>query len=200
MNKNIIIAILIVVIIALVAIFAFNPNDGKINTEIKFIGESTLKNGDEIQIELKDANGNALADQLVNFTYTANGNDEKYSVYTDNEGKAFLVLENEPAGEHQVVASFNGTDKLNPCNATLKIKIVEGAEDTPNTQQNSTASTIANDGSNTTSTSTTQLFYDAELNVYYDANGIVRGGQSDGFSIYYLRNHRPAVDADGNLV
>ena len=55
MNKNILIAILIVVIIALIAVFAFQPNNGKVNTEIKFIGEITLKNGGQIQIELSDA-------------------------------------------------------------------------------------------------------------------------------------------------
>lgn len=71
MNKNIIIAILIVVIIALIAVFAFQPNNGKVNTEIKFIGESTLKNGGQIQIELSDAQGNKLSGQLVNFTYTS---------------------------------------------------------------------------------------------------------------------------------
>ena len=64
MNKNIIIAILIVVIIALIAVFAFQPTNRKVNTEIKFIGESTLKNGGQIQIELSDAQGNKLSGQL----------------------------------------------------------------------------------------------------------------------------------------
>ena len=200
MNKNIIIAILIVVIIALIAVFAFQPNNGKVNTEIKFIGESTLKNGGQIQIELSDAQGNKLSGQLVNFTYTSNGVDEKYSVYTDKDGKAYLVLENEPEGEHQVVASFNGTDKYNPCNATQKITITSGEEKITSTDNNSTASTIANDNSthsNQGSSSSGQtLFYDAELNVYYDQNGIIHGGQTDGASIYDARNNRPVPGLD----
>ena len=133
-------------------------------------------------------------------SFTSNGIDEKYSVYTDKDGKAYLVLENEPEGEHQVVASFNGTDKYNPCKATQKITITSGEEKITSTDNNSTASTIANDNSthsNQASSSSGQtLFYDAELNVYYDQNGIIHGGQTDGASIYDARNNRPIPGLD----
>jgi hypothetical protein len=42
--------------------------------------------------------------------------------------------------------------------------------------------------------------YDSELNVNYDSNGRVVGGQSDGASYEELKNNQPQVDEDGNLV
>ena len=50
--------------------------------------------------------------------------------------------------------------------------------------------------------SASQSYYDADLNVYYDSNGRVIGGQSDGASIYDLRaqyNNPDMIDAEGNL-
>ncbi|MBE6499579.1 MAG: type IV pilin [Methanobrevibacter thaueri] len=78
MNKNIIIVALIIIIIAIVSIFVFNlGNTGKMNTQINFLSESTLQNGNQIQIELKDAQGNPIANEVINFTYDANGHQEK---------------------------------------------------------------------------------------------------------------------------
>jgi hypothetical protein len=42
--------------------------------------------------------------------------------------------------------------------------------------------------------------YDSELNVNYDSNGRVVGGQNDGASYESLKNNQPEVDEDGNLV
>jgi len=207
MNKNIIIAILIVVIIAIVGIFVLNPGsgDGKINTQINFLSESSLQNGEQIQIELKDAQGNALANEIVNFTYQANGQDEKYSVVTNNEGKAFLTLSNEDAGDHQVTVSYDGNDKYNPCTATQTITIADGESASAGTTDvNSTASTIAYDssaGSNSTSSSgySSQYYYDRETGSTYDANGKIVGGQNDGMSLDYLKTHQQGVDEKGSL-
>lgn len=71
MNKNIIIAILVVIIIAVVgfAVFGSGMGNGKTNMQINFLSENTLQNGEQIQIELKDTQGNALANEIVNFTY-----------------------------------------------------------------------------------------------------------------------------------
>lgn len=210
MNKNIIIAILIVIIIAVVGIFVFHPGsaDGKLNTQINFLSESSLQNGDQIQIELKDAQGNAVANQVVNFTYEANGIQENYSVLTNDVGQAFLVLSNENVGDHQVTVSYGGNDKYNPCTATQTITIKEGeTASAPTTEVNSTASTIAHDNSSSTSSSNSSsssnskpLYYDYETGDYYDDDGIIVGGQNDGYSIDYIKNNPQQVDEDGNLV
>ena len=43
------------------------------------------------------------------------------------------------------------------------------------------------------------LHYDSDLNDWYDNNGIIVGGQSDGMSIDYLRNNPPVITEDGSL-
>ena len=149
--------------------------------------------------------GNAVANALVNFTYVANGQEEKYSVYTNNEGKASLILNNEDPGEHQVTAAFGGNEKLNPCSAQQKITIKEGtstANTTANSGVNSTTSTIAYEGGNQTNTTQHQvpLNYDPETGNLYDNNGIIVGGQNDGQSLEYIKNNRPVIDEDGSLV
>ena len=64
MKRNILIVAIVIVIIALVGIFAFTQqsptHDGKLNTEIEFLSESTLKNGESVQFLLKDEKNNAL--------------------------------------------------------------------------------------------------------------------------------------------
>ena len=91
MNKNIIIAILVVIIIAGAAFFMFGQSNGKTGTQINFLSEKTLQNGEQIQFELKDAQGKAIASQPVNITF----NNEKYQVTTDENGKGYLTVDGE---------------------------------------------------------------------------------------------------------
>lgn len=203
MNKNLLIAVLIIVIVAIVGIFVFSSgsSDGKLNTQINFLSQSELQNGDQIQIELKDAQGNPIANQIVNFTYQANGQDEKYSVVTNNEGKAFLALSNEDTGDHQVTVSYGGDDKHNPCTATQTITIKEGESTSADaTDSNSTASTMAYDNSSSSSSgSSSQYYYDAETGQYYDSNGIIVSGQNQGSSLDYIKNNPQGIDENGSL-
>ena len=209
MNKNIIIAILVVIIIAAVAAFVFTQppaqTDGKLNTDIKFLSGDTLKNGDQIQFELKDRQGNAVAGQIVNITY----NNEKYSVVTDNSGKAFLTIAGESAGKYDVTVDYKGNDKYNGCTAKTTVTVEEGTSTAAaaNSSANSTASTVQYNNVSASSSSgsaqqatSSQFYYDADLNVYYDSNGKIIGGQNAGANIYDVRNNQPEVDADGNLV
>lgn len=199
-NQNIIIIFLIVVVVAILGVFIFTAtgDNGKINTQINFINEDTLKNGESIEVELKDDKGNVLSGQNVTITYEENGNYENYSLISDGTGKVYLTLDNEPAGAHKVTATYNGTSRFNGCSAEKTINIEESniAENTQSTPNNSTGSTIEYNNASTP----TQTYYDAELNEYYDANGIIIGGQNAGASIYHVRNNPPEVDEQGNLI
>ena len=222
MNKNIIIAILIVVIIAVVGAFVFSQpqaqtTDGKINTQINFLSGTTLKNGDQVQFELKDTQGAAIAGQTVVISYDdGSGNIQKYTINTDQNGKGYLTISGEDSGSYTVTVDFAGNDKYNGCSAKQTITIEEGTSDAQETvEQNATANTImynndtsssssdssSSDGSGTTSSSS-QSYYDADLNVYYNSEGVVIGGQSAGSSIWDLRqeyNNPDMIDEDGNL-
>lgn len=220
MNKNIIIAILVVIIIAIVGVSLFaHPQqqattaDGKVNTQIKFISNANLKNGDIVQFELKDASGKAIGNQVINITFEENGEKQKFSIITDNNGKGGLALNNEKAGNHEVTVTFAGNSKYNGCSAKQTITIEEG--NTTNTEKvsgNSTASTVKYNEKTTSSSSSSSgsssgsslsegsgpnLYYDEELNVWYDDNGIIRGGQSDGMHILDLINNPPVVTENG---
>lgn len=208
MNKNIIIAILAIVIIAAAAFMFFgHPADGKVNTQINFVSGTSLQNGDQVEFELKDSQGNALAGQNVTISYDESGNVQNYTVVTDSNGKGFLTLNGEAAGNYDITVTYDGDNKYNGCSAKQTITVKEGTSDAQETTgQNATASTVMYNNNTqsapSASSSVSQAYYDAELNVYYDANGRVIGGQSDGASIYDLRyemNNPDMIDADGNL-
>lgn len=200
MNKNIILIILIVIVVAILGVFIFTTanSNGKVNTQINFLSEDTLKNGESIEIELKDDKGNALTRQNITITYEEDGKDQNYSLITDGIGKVYLTLNNEPGGEHKVKVTYNGTTQYNGCFAEKTITIEDSniAENTQATPDNSTASTVEYNNASTP----TQTYYDAELNEYYNADGIIIGGQNAGSSIYYLRNNPQEVDENGNLI
>jgi nitrogen fixation protein FixH len=216
MNKNIIIAILIIIIIAVVGAFVFSQQhqaqDGKANTQINFLSQTTLKNGDQVQFELKDAKGAVIAGQTVTISYAdASGNVQNYTVNTDQNGKGYLTISGEDAGKYTVTVSFAGNSKYNACTAKQTITIEDGTSDAKETvSENSTANTVMynNDSGSSSSSSaessgsSSQSYYDADLNVYYDSNGKVIGGQDPGASIYELReryNNPDMIDEDGNL-
>lgn len=189
MNKNIIIAILIIIIIAVVGVFVFSQQhhapDGKINTQINFLSQTTLKNGDQVQFELKDAQGAVIAGQTVTISYDdGSGNVQNYTINTDQNGKGYLTISGENAGKYTVTVSFDGNSKYNACTAKQTITIEDGTSDAEETvSQNSTANTVMynNSGSSSSSGNSSgssgQSYYDANLNVYYDSNGKVIGGQ-----------------------
>ena len=216
MNKNIIIAILIVIIIAVVGFTVFSHTqtttpEGKLNTQINFLSQTTLKNGDQVQFELKDVQGAVLPGQNVTISYNdGSGNVQKYTVNTDQNGKGYLTLNGEAAGKYEITVNYSGNNKYNGSTAKQSITIEEGTSDSQETvSENSTANTVMynnNSGSSSSSGnssgSSSQSYYDANLNVYYDSNGKVIGGQDPGASIYELReryNNPDMIDEDGNL-
>ena len=209
MNKNIIIVILVIVIIAILGVVMFSQpttTDGKLNTQINFLSESTLKNGDIIQFELKDAQGNAVSNQAVNITFEENGQNQIYTVVTDNNGKAGLELNNEATGSHDVTVNYEGNEKYNACTGKQTINIEDGTSTEKQTvSDNSTASTVkynnatssSQSSSNASQGSESKLYYDKELDVWYDSDGIIRGGQNDGQPINYIINNPPIVTENG---
>ena len=78
----------------------------KESAEIKMLSEDTLKNGDNIELQLVDAKGNPIASQNINISFEANGKLENYSVVTDKDGNCYLVLFN------FIVQEFSGFFKL----------------------------------------------------------------------------------------
>ncbi len=194
MNKNIIIALIVIVLIILGGLLVFSHNSIKYDTQIKFLGNNSLKNGDSVSFELVDAQGNALAGQDISITFESPQGTEKYTIKTDDQGKGKLVIQNETPGNYNITVSFNGDDKYNGCSADERITIIEDYQQSGDyTSSYQTSSSYSSDSS-----SSSGLSYDSELNVNYDSDGRIVGGQNDGMDYEYIKNNQPNV-VDGNL-
>lgn len=137
MNKNIIIAILVVIIIAAGAAFMFGQI-GKTQTEIKIINNETFQNGEAVHFELKDAQGNAIANQPLNITYKGN---ETYTVTTDDNGKGHLMISGEKAGKYEIEVKYAGNDKYASSSAKDVITVTDDMAD--NLASNISGSSVA---------------------------------------------------------
>ena len=196
MNRNYIIIIAIIAIIAIaLGIFAFtqtHTSTGKIHTEIDFLSESTLKNGEAVEFVLRDDQNHVLANQSVTIKFTEDGENQTYSIFTDVDGKGSLVLNNEATGDYDVYVTYNGTARYDACSVKTTVTVEEGVsevnsdvsfnESVPN---NSSAGTALYNGN---SSAGSILHYDAQYGFYYDDNGIIRDGQFEGYSAEYIRS------------
>lgn len=200
MNKKIIIVLIIIVLIVLGGIIAFS-NNSKIDTQINFLTGSSLQNGDQIQFELKDANGNAITNQNVTISFGANGESNNYSIITDSEGKGALLLDSEEYGTYNVTVTFSGDDKYNECSANQTVTVGETtseSSDYSSSESSSESSDATSSSSESSSDTSSDLNYDSELNINYDSEGKIVGGQNDGESYEYIKNN-PQQVVDGNL-
>lgn len=213
MNRNIILIAILIIIVAIVGVFAFtqlqsNNDEGMLNTEINFLSEDTLKNGQAVEFELKDQNGQLLADQNITIIFVENGENQTYSIITDTFGKGSLVLNNEAPGSYDVNVSYNGSLKYYGCSAKKTITIEGEIEETSSSTESGSSAPVQSNSSagtslyNGNSSSQGELHYDSQYNFYYDDQGIIRGGQNDGMSAEYIKNAFESgdmIDEDGNL-
>lgn len=197
MNKKIILAILAVLIVAIAAFAMFSQQastlttaSNKMNTELDILTGNTVSNGDQIQFQLKEENGSAIAGEKVKIGFTNNeGTLETFEVVTNPDGKAALVLENEAAGNHELTVAYDGNDKYNGCAIKLNITVTDSS--------NANSEAISDDNSaNSNNPSPNQNLpdnpehwnYDNETGQYYlDDGTIVGDSQWAGTSIYELR-------------
>lgn len=199
MNKNILIVILIIIVLAILGTIIFSQANSSVDTEINFISANNLNNGDNVTFELKDVQGNALSNKTVNIKFTKDGQTQSFTVTTDSNGKGYLTLSNESNGACEVIVNFGGDDKYKASTATQTITIGDASSDQESQNSTSSAST-SNTQTTSNSSSSSNLNYDSELNIYYDNNGVIKGGQNDGESYEYIKNNPPQVDEQENLV
>lgn len=199
MNKNLIIAILVIVIVGIAAFMVFShpgTTGNKVNTQMNMLSAASLQNGDQIEFQLKDDKGNLLSGQMVELQFSDGaGNNETFKVITDTNGKGYLVLEDESAGSHDFTATYAGNGNYSGSTLKETITITSGDSDSnaDDSYNSSTANsdTPTNSSSNSTNSNSTDntLNYDKESGLYYDSNGIVQGGQCDGMSIDDIRKN-----------
>ena len=197
MYKKILIALIIIALLVLGGLIAFTNDTGDANTDTKitFLSNKTLKNGDSIEFQLTDSNGNALANQDLKITFASSeGTPQNFTITTDSQGKGALVLNEQADGNYTIIVTYAGNGDYKGCSEKQTITVGEVATDS--TDSNNVQSQSSSSSSDSSSS---DLHYDSELNVYYDSNGVIRGGQSDGSS-YQEAKKGPVVDSEGNLV
>lgn len=207
MNRNIIIVILAIIVVAGLGVIMFSQpsaTDGKINTQINFLSENTLKNGQQVQFELKDVQGNIIAGQNLTITYDdGSGNPQTFNVVSDASGKAFLNISSQNAGNYNVTVTYAGNDQYAPCTAMQTITVVEETSDSAassdtGSSANTATNTSGTSSSSSSNSSSSNLHYDSQYNFYYDDSGIIRGGQNDGYSADYIRSTYDEMNAQGS--
>ena len=203
MNRKILIILIVVVLIVLAGIISYSQLYVKSDTQINFLSNSSLKNGDSVQFELIDAQGNHLVNQEISISFETPNGTESYSVVTNDAGKGSLLLNDEDSGVYNITVSYAGDKDHNNCSARQSITIGDPTQQNANSTSNydSSASNYQSGDSSyatTSSASSSGVSYDSDLNVQYDSNGKVVGGQNDGADYNYVKNNPQRV-VDGNL-
>ena len=92
----------------------------KIATKLASIDKTYSKDLEkEFSVNLKDASGNAIANQNLIFSY----NGQSVTKTTDNNGVASLNLNLSIPGEYNIVTTYSGNDRYKPASVTNKITV-----------------------------------------------------------------------------
>lgn len=107
-SKSIAILIVLILIIAIGAFIFIQSNSH--NTKVDVISNSTLKNGDAIQIVLTDDYRNVYPGESIHIkVLDDSGWADNYDVVTDNQGEASVVLSTFDNGNYTIHTNYNGT-------------------------------------------------------------------------------------------
>ena len=122
-NKIIIIALVVIIIILTISIFSIMLHDNKQDSKIIIKANSTIYQGDTIDIVLTDSNNNPLSNKTVIVNITGENNFNYYMIKTDSRGIGKLKINN-TEGNYTINCTFNGDDDYNG-NTSFKNIIVE---------------------------------------------------------------------------
>lgn len=107
-TKNIVIVVIVILIIAVGAFFFIQANSH--NTKVEVISNSTLKNGDMVQIVLNDEYRNVYPGESIHIKILDDsGWANNYDVVTDDQGEASIVLSTFENGNYTIHTNYNGT-------------------------------------------------------------------------------------------
>ena len=181
MNRKIIIALIIIVLIVLGGLIVFSSGI-KSDAKINFLSNTSLKNGDQVEFELIDAQGDVLPNQNITITFEGNGQKQSFTITTDSQGRGGLLLNEEASGNYSISLSYDGDGKHNGCSAHQAITIKEDIAESSYSETDSYYSSSSSSNYEQTSNS----------------NGVIEGGQNDGLDSEYINTHKPNI-VNGSL-
>ena len=108
-NAKTVVVPIILILIIVIGAFVFIQSNSH-NTKVEVISNSTLKNGDSVEIVLKDEYRNVYPDEQVHIKILDDsGWGNNYDVVTDDLGRASVVLTTYNNGNYTVHTNYNGT-------------------------------------------------------------------------------------------
>ena len=123
-NRIIIILLLVIIIVLLACILTVMPNMNKQDVKLAFMSDSTINEGDSIEIQLTDMNGTPLANQSLNVSVTDGNKTDYHSILTNGDGKATLDID-KSAGDYGVSVRYGGNSNYRQSsisqNVTVKV-------------------------------------------------------------------------------
>ncbi|WP_292888832.1 hypothetical protein [Methanobrevibacter sp. UBA212] len=109
MKSKTIISIVIIILVILIGAFLFIQANSH-NTKVDVISNSSLKNGDKVQILLTDDYRNVYPGEKVQIKILDDsGWANYYDVVTDNSGEASVALSTLDNGNYTIHTTYNGT-------------------------------------------------------------------------------------------
>lgn len=109
MKPKTIISIVIIILVILIGAFLFIQANSH-NTKVDVISNSSLKNGDKVQIVLTDDYRNVYPGEKVQIKILdESGWANYYDVVTDNSGEASVALSTFDNGNYTIHTNYNGT-------------------------------------------------------------------------------------------
>jgi hypothetical protein len=123
--KTILIVVIVILIVAIGAFMYIQANSH--NTRVDVISNSTLKNGDVVQILLHDEYRNVYPGEEVHIKILDDsGWANNYDVTTDDEGEASIVLQTYENGNYTIHTNYNGTMFNKPYHGVDALQINDG--------------------------------------------------------------------------
>lgn len=192
MEKNKLIILVIVVVVALLAvgIFAAKPNPAKEASKVEIKCNSIVKHGDSIKIALTDLNDTPISNQTVNVSISDNNNTTAYSLATNAEGLATFKIDKDE-GNYTINCTYGGNDNYT-ANSTVKKIMVEKEEAAEVQSESSSSSESSADTSHYTYSAQRQGYVrdDGEWHSDSKGNDVYTYKGSDGviYERYYDKN------------
>jgi len=118
--------VVFVVLVILIAAFVFICANSH-TTKIDVLSNSSLQNGDYVEVQLKDNYRNVYPNETIDIKILDDsGWANKYSVVTDENGVASVQLQTFENGNYTVHADYNGTLFLTKSNSVSNLQIDDG--------------------------------------------------------------------------
>lgn len=123
--KKIIILAIVIVVVVLVAFTFISANSH--NTKLEVLSNSSLQNGDYVQVQLKDDYRNVYPNETIDIKILDDsGWANKYSVVTDENGIASVQLQALENGNYTIHSTYNGTMFLTKSTDVSNLMIDDG--------------------------------------------------------------------------